>query len=114
MGAFLVARAFFAGSDLCVLVCGGEAPHIGCVSIGIPRTSLTGDGSSSATVSTYSVTGHKDDVVGNLFAKRLASSLKCVVSVTCGIHYHNASPEVLSSVLQEAEALLEELVAALE
>lgn len=37
------------GQDLLVSVEGGQKPHVGCVIQSVPRTSLTGDGSFSAT-----------------------------------------------------------------
>ena len=110
LGSKLTARAVFAGDDLWVLVSGGEKPHIGSVSVGIPRKSLTGDGGNSSTVSTFNVTGHKDDVVGNLFAACLASEFCCTVSVSCGIHYHALSHEALGRIMDEVEFLLAELV----
>ena len=113
LGSKLTAKAAFAGNDLWVLVSGGETPHIGSVSIGIPRQSLTGDNGNSATVSTFNVTGHKDDAVGNLFAARLASEFCCAASVSCGIHYHALSGDALRQVMDEAELLLAELVASL-
>ncbi|MDR1659680.1 MAG: hypothetical protein LBR94_04980 [Desulfovibrio sp.] len=113
LGSKLSARAAFVGGDLWVLVSGGENPHIGSVSVGIPRKSLTGDGGDSATVSTFNVTGHKDDVVGNLFAARLASEFRCTVSVSCGIHYHALSRDALCHIMDEVEFLLADLVVSL-
>jgi len=110
LGSKLTAKAAFAGNDLWVLVAGGEKPHIGSVSVGAPRKSLMGDNGNSATVSTFNVTGHKDDVVGNLFAERLASEFCCTVSVSCGIHYHALSRDALRHIMDEVEFLLAELV----
>ena len=49
------------GEDLLISVEGGQKPHIGCVIQSIPRPSLTGDGSYSATSSVLNLTGHKDE-----------------------------------------------------
>ena len=110
-GHVLSARAHFAGEDLCVLVTGGSKPHVGSVSLGIARKSLKNDGSNSATVSTLNVTGHKDDVLGNMFAERLAAILNKTVCVVCGVHFANATPEELEQILHDARVLLEKLEA---
>lgn len=112
LGASLEAGACFVGPDLWVFVAGGDAPHIGSVSVGIPRESLTGDGSPGATVSTFNVTGHKDDIVGNLFAQRLTTAFSCKTSITCGIHFDNAASSDLTLILAAADELLEKLTEA--
>lgn len=109
----LRAQAEFIGADLWVAVSGGPAPHIGSVSVAVPRESLSGNRQTSATVSTINLVGHKDDAVGNLFAARLASVFHCHTSVSCGIHFENPSPEDIGQIVSAAEALLSKLVAAL-
>lgn len=113
LGKKLAAWAKFSGEDLWVLVNGGDLDHIGSLSLGLPRPSLTGDASPRATVSTFNVTGHKDDAVGNMFADRLASAFGCRVSVSCGIHFNGLDPENLPEVISAAEALLTALENAL-
>jgi len=110
-GRRLSARAHFAGEDLCVLLTGGDSPHVGSVSLGIARKSLKGDGSGSATISTLNVTGHKDDVLGNMFARRLAAILGKTVCVACGVHCDNATAEDLKRIMRDARVLLEKLEA---
>ena len=51
------------GEDFQICLAGGEKPHIGCVVQAVPRESLTGDGSWSATSSVWNRTGHKDEVL---------------------------------------------------
>ena len=112
--ASLSAEAGFAGSDLWVVVVGGDMPHIGSISVGIPRSSLADDGTASATVSTFNITGHKDDAVGNMFAARLAARFSCVASVSCGIHFDRATAEDLAEILDKSHVLLEKLEAELQ
>lgn len=109
----LTVKAEFVGNDLWVLVSGGEAPHIGAISVGIPRKSLTGDGSDSATVSTFNVTGHKDDAVGDMFAARLSAAFYCRTSVTAGIHFDQVDSIKLAEVMADAKTLLDDLEQAL-
>lgn len=114
LGYELRARAHFAGPDLWVLVTGGSDPHIGSVSVAVPRPSLQEGGLPSATVSTINITAHKDDAVGNCFAATLSSRFSCLVTVGCGIHFHKPKPEDLNRILVDAGELLDKLVAVLD
>ncbi|MGL5511886.1 MAG: hypothetical protein ACRDBM_01430 [Sporomusa sp.] len=102
--------AVWAGSDLCVVITGGDCPHIGSISIGIPRPSLRQGGTLSATVSTFNMEGHKDDHIGNLFAHRLSAEFSCKTVVTCGIHVDNADEAVIGDFLLASPKLLLRLV----
>ncbi|MGL4668555.1 MAG: hypothetical protein ACRCWR_11590 [Saezia sp.] len=114
LGEPITAKAEWMGKDLCVMVTGGEEPHFGSVSLGISRKSLTGSGETSATVSTMNMTGHKDDVVGNHFAKEIATEFECRVVVACGIHFDGAGPIEIQAIEKAANELLESLKKALQ
>lgn len=113
LGSAIRATAAFAGPDIWVAVAGGPAPHVGCVCLGVPRPSITGDGSASATVSTINATGHKDDIVANELARRLAARFGCTVSVTCGIHYERPDDAGLQRIMRDVAVLADKLEAAL-
>lgn len=100
------AQVIEAGNDLCVIVTGGKKPHIGSVSISIPRESLSNSMRQSATTSTYNFVGHKDDIIGNKFSHKLASTLGKKVIVTCGIHFDEITDEQMSVILSLSEKLL--------
>lgn len=104
------AQVIEAGEDLCIIITGGEKPHIGSVSISIPRPSLADPKLLSATTSTYNFLGHKDDAIGNMISKKIASTLNRKVVVTCGIHLDNISDNQISYVYQVSEMLLKELM----
>jgi len=97
------------GSDLLVLVTGGEA-HIGSVSIATPRPSLAAPADISATVSTFCYPSHKDNHVGNRIAEALSAGQEKKVVVVCGVHYDNISGEQIGTVLSMTEELLEKLL----
>lgn len=99
----------FMGDDLSVLVYGGEKSHIGSISIAEPRESLTGEGK-SATVSTFVFSGHKDDIIGNYFAKKLSKELETRVVVNCGIHYNNLSLDDIKNVDKSCKEILKNLL----
>ncbi len=86
------------GRDLGITICGGDKPHVGCVALAVPRESLTGDGSISATVSVINVTGHKDDAIGTEVARLVSAACNCVVTVSCGIHFDHISSEQMNMI----------------
>lgn len=97
------------GYDLCILIFGGDQPHIGCIAVGEPRESLSGNGKRSATVSVYNFLGHKDDEVAKPVAYEVASRLGCRVAVVCGVHYENADPELFEQVQQLTSQITEDI-----
>ena len=86
------------GEDLCIRFYGGDRGHIGSIAMAEPRPSLTGSGQTSATVSVYTYSGHKDDIVASSVARQVAAELnrKCVVIV--GIHYDHFTQDRLAAV----------------
>ncbi len=86
------------GDDLCIAIFGGDKPHIGSIAIAEPRASLTGDGSRSATVSTFNFVGHKDSIVADPVAREIAAQSGCRAVVLCGLHYNSISDDLLDEV----------------
>jgi len=107
-GVFLT--AVFMGNDVSVHIFGGEMPHIGAVAIAMPRKSLKGDGSDSASVSVICVPGHKEDALAQSVAKRLSSLWGCHVTVVAGIHIDSATEKDLEQLNANVESLIEELI----
>ena len=108
-GFSLKAQTLSLGSDLCVVVTGGAA-HLGSVSIATPRPRLADPAVTSATVSTFCYPGHKDDKIGNLFAETLSARLVKKVTVLCGIHYDNITPQGIAAVGELARDLLQQML----
>ena len=92
LGQMLTARTERLGGDMLVEITGGCAPHIGSVSTALP--------------------GHRDDVVGDRFAGRLARELGCAVTAVCGIHYESPGRQGIEEIVGRAMELLEEIVSA--
>jgi len=101
--------AILIGSDISVHIFGGESPHIGAVAIGMPRKSLKGDGSDSASVSVICVPAHKEDALCQRTASKLSTLWGCYVTVIAGIHIDRAT----SSDLEQLNANIEWLINAL-
>ena len=94
------------GSDLCVIVTGGECPHIGCVCISQARKSMASD-AGSCTTSTFNFLGHKDDAVGSRFSRELSSHFGMNVVALCGIHVDNITAAEIEAVLEMSNELIE-------
>lgn len=93
------------GDDLLIAVWGGTRPHIGAVGIAHPRPSLKDFNQISATTSVYTVLGHKEDTVVQQMATRIASALNRTVVVTAGIHWDDLTPEAITAIVANTEAL---------
>lgn len=98
------------GDGLCVNIYGGDRPHIGSGAIAEPRPSHTGDGSISATVSTYNCVGHKDGEVADAVAEALATRLNRRTVVVCGIHYDMVSAELFRAIRTLTDQITENIV----
>lgn len=91
-----------AGSDWNVVILGGCSPHVGSVSL---AEFLDG----TVVLRTLLRDTHKDQIVGDHFARTLAQQLHCTVCVSCGIHFDAPSPEDLNQIVFISESLLTEL-----
>ena len=103
-------NAVFMGRDVSVTISGGETPHIGAVAIAIPRKSLKGDGSDSASVSVICIPGHKEDELVQSTAKRLSTLWGCHVTVTAGLHIDRATMCDIELLNTNTETLINELI----
>lgn len=97
------------GDDFCVLLYGGDLPHIGSTALSVPRPSLTGQGI-SATTSILNCIGHKDDVLAKLFAEKIAAKTNHVTVCVCGIHVAGLSSEHIQILYVGCCQLLEEIL----
>ena len=91
------------GSDISILVYGGDKAHIGCTVISQPRMSLTGDGTVSVTSSVMNILGHKDEFICRLLAERCAKVNNCICTCTGGVHIDNASKEQIEEIVSAIE-----------
>jgi hypothetical protein len=105
----LSAEVKFIGSDLLVVISGGDKPHIGSVAVAMPRPSLRNRPAMSATSSVYNVPGHKDQAIAQRASEVLSAKLNCTVVVTAGFHSDGISREGIKRVLENAEKLAEKI-----
>lgn len=98
-------KAIAVGEDLCVIISGGDSPHIGCVTLSVPRPSLSDESIVSATTSVLNLVGHKDDEAARYVSHTLSAKLGKNAVVTCGIHVDNITNDEIKLVF----ALLQQL-----
>ena len=94
-----------AGADLCIVLTGGHRPHIGTVTLSVPRPSLADSARTSATTSILNCTGHKDGEAAQYLGQRLAATLGATVVVTGGIHVDAIQPGEIRTVLHLVDRL---------
>lgn len=104
LGHALTVHALRAGKDWSITILGGCAPHVGSVS-------LAEYGQGKTELRTLLRDTHKDQVVGDRFARRIAGLTGGNVSVTCGIHYDDPGQAGLEAIVAAADELLDRLCA---
>lgn len=93
------------GSDLLVVISGGDRPHIGSIAVAMPRPSLQNRGVMSATSSVYNLPGHKDQVIAQRVSEVLSSKLGRNVVVMAGFHSKGISEKGIKKVIENTEKL---------
>jgi hypothetical protein len=86
------------GSDILVSVWGGNRPHIGAVGMATPRPSLRDPKEWSATSSSFTFVGHKEDTVVKRISEMLASQLRTNVVVAAGIHWDRINAKEIETI----------------
>lgn len=107
-GAELEICAVYIGADILICLQGGAA-HVGCTVQAVPRPSLTGDGTVSATSSVMNLIGHKDEELCRRLAEYVCRQLNTVVVCTGGFHIDNITLEQIQAAADAAEEAGEEL-----
>lgn len=74
------------GRDLCIIVCGGDRPHLGAAALAQCRPSLANPLEMSTSISVLTLLGHKEDQLASWVAGCISRSIGANVAVLCGIH----------------------------
>lgn len=93
------------GDDLSILIQGGDTPHIGAVSLGVPYTKSHSK-KTYVSASNISLPGHQDAVITDLIAKKTATALNKTVAVIGGIHYESISIEEIEALIRHVDTLI--------
>ena len=102
LGRTIEARLTWQGKDLLVTVTGGDAAHIGSVSVcqmcgGEPEKIL--------------LPAHRDDVISDKFAQALAQRLNTTVCVVSGIHFDGVSKQDIAEIVRASDEMLVRILA---
>ena len=100
------AHVQYIGNDLHVVITGGEQPHVGAVAVG----TLNDDEEDGVNVGLITVPGHKEDVVVEKAARRLARQLGITVLVAAGMHWDEINKKGIAQVLEHADLLTEKIL----
>lgn len=98
------------GKDFCVVINGGEVPHLGAVAISQSRASLADPNQLSASTSVFALVGHKEDEVARKVAHTLTKKLGKNIVVCCGIHLPKITAEEIEVTNNLVESMTQELV----
>ena len=92
-----------AGDDLLVQVAGGCREHIGSVSTARFENE-------ELKIDSLLLPHHRDDVVGDKFAKALAERSCATVTVVCGIHFDSPGRDGIREIVECTDSLLEDIL----
>jgi hypothetical protein len=97
------------GDDLLSCFWGGTQPHIGAVSVALPRPSLADASATSSTSSVFALLGHKEDVLVKMVSERLSARLNRNVVVTAGIHWDDLDESAIAKIMDNCSWLTEQI-----
>ncbi len=97
------------GSDLQVIIFGGDEHHIGGVAFAYPTKSHYRD-ATTVSVNTITAPGHKDYVVANSAAETICKALSVPTLVSVGIHVDNATKQQIDAIIKEVDSMISELI----
>ncbi|ADY56341.1 hypothetical protein Sgly_2048 [Syntrophobotulus glycolicus DSM 8271] len=97
------------GEDLCILISGGDTPHIGAVAVRqvTPGSDWSGD------MKMIVLPGHREGEVIGVVADQISSALNKNVAVCCGIHLDKATKDEISIVKEMLVKMTARLIQAL-
>ena len=103
------AEVLVSGRDICVVISGGDRPHIGAVALASLAESPNDPQRQSATPSVLTVPGHKEYHLALAAAEGLCKTLERTVAVSVGIHIDDITPEMIDKVEEDFHFLVADL-----
>lgn len=98
------------GKDLCVVISGGEVPHLGAVAISQSRASLDDPKKLSASTSVFALVGHKEDELARMVAHTITKNLGKNAVVCCGIHLDQITMQEIEETKKLVEKVTERII----
>ncbi len=94
-------RVLWSGSDLCVILDGGDRAHTGAVSLA----------AHAHATQTLCLRGHREDELSARVAESIHAQLQCTVTCLCGIHIDNISKDEIALVFTLTDELVDTFIA---
>ncbi len=110
----VVAEVKIIGDDLIISIWGGTKPHIGSISVSVPRPGLKDSTSMSSTSSVINLIGHKDEVVARKFSEQLAAKFNRNAIATAGIHIDDITENQINIIIRNTTDLCLDVINKLE
>ena len=110
----VIAEVKIIGDDLIISVWGGTKPHIGSISVSVPRPGLQDKTIMSATSSIINLIGHKDEVIARKFSEQLAAKFNKNAIATAGIHIDDITENQINILMQNMAELCRDIMIKLE
>ena len=110
----VIAEVKIIGDDLMISVWGGTKPHIGSISVSVPRLGLKDGTSMSSTSSVINLIGHKDEVVARKFSEQLAAKFNRNAIATAGVHIDDITENQINIIMQNITDLCLDVINKLE
>lgn len=98
------------GNDFNISIYGGDIPHIGAIALGYPVNLPNNINKLTSTASLLTVPGHKEDIITLNYAKLLAKKLNTTVTICCGIHIKNITPQDITKLTNTIDNLINDLL----
>lgn len=93
-------KCIMVGEDLCVIISGGDRPHIGAAAVGYKENELK----------EITFCGHKDDIVMQAIAKKLSYRVNGKCFAVGGIHLDHIKREEIEFILGCLNRIVERVV----
>jgi len=110
----VIAEVKIIGGDLMISVWGGTKPHIGSISVSVPRPGLKDGTRMSSTSSVINLIGHKDEVVARKFSEQLAAKFNRNAIATAGVHIDDITENQINIIMQNITDLCLDVINKLE
>jgi hypothetical protein len=91
--------AFNMGKDICIVLTGGDTPHLGAVTVGSPISSIE----------TFTFENHKENIITKVIGEILNKEYTGNFVICCGIHLDNITKQEISMSLNLCSEMTIEL-----
>lgn len=91
--------AFYMGNDICIILTGGDTPHLGAVTVG----------SQISSTETFAFPHHKENILTKMLGDILNKEFMGNFVLCCGIHLDNITKQEMSDVFNLCSEITKDL-----